>query len=141
MCVEEKVKVKCKNQDIKVSAIIPVRMNEKPLKHRLKSLEEQTIKPYEIIVVPDEGKGQSYARTKGALQAKGKLLLFVDRDIIAKKDVLEQVLKKKEERIESYSFEGWSAQYRWFGYWDWNLQVLWSSFFILLIFMMWYFIL
>ena len=94
---EKKVKAKYKNRNIKVRAIIPVRMNEKPLKYCLKSLQEQTIKPYEIIVVPDEGKGQSYARTKGALQAKGEVLLFVDSDVIAKKDVLEQVLKKKEE--------------------------------------------
>ena len=93
---EEKVKAKYKNQTIKVSAIIPIRTGEKPLKSCLKSLEEQTIKPYEIIVVPDEGKGQSHARIKGALEAKSDLLLFVDSDIIAQKNALEQVLKKKE---------------------------------------------
>lgn len=94
---EEKVKAKYKNQNIKISAIIPVRTGEKPLKSCLTSLEEQTIKPYEIIVVSDEGRGQSYARVEGALQAKGELLLFVDSDIIAQKNALEQVLKKKEE--------------------------------------------
>lgn len=93
---EEKVKAKYKNQNIKVSAIIPVRTNEKPLQQCLKSLQEQTIKPYEIIVVSDEGKGQSHARIKGALQAKSELLLFVDSDIIAQKNALEQVLKKKQ---------------------------------------------
>jgi len=94
---KEKVKAKYKNENTKVSAIIPVRMNEKPLRNCLKSLQEQTIKPYEIIVVPDEGKGQTYARIKGALQAKSELLLFVDSDIIAQKNVLEHLLKKKEE--------------------------------------------
>jgi len=97
---KEKVKAKYKNQNIKVSAIIPVRTNEKPLQRCLKSLQEQTIKPYEIIVVPDEGKGQSHARIKGALQAKSELLLFVDSDIIAQKNALEQILKKKEEGFD-----------------------------------------
>uniref|UniRef100_A0A7V4KEG9 Glycosyltransferase family 2 protein n=1 Tax=Fervidobacterium pennivorans TaxID=93466 RepID=A0A7V4KEG9_FERPE len=94
---DKETEVKYKNQNIRVSAIIPVRINEEPLQDCLKSLQEQTIKPYEIIVVPDEQKGQSYARIKGALQAKGNVLLFVDSDIIAQKNALEQVLKKKEE--------------------------------------------
>lgn len=97
MQVREKIETKDKNQNIMVSAIIPVRTGEKPLKSCLKSLEEQTIKPYEILVVSDEGKGQSYARVKGALQAKSELLLLVDSDIIAQKTALEQILKKKQE--------------------------------------------
>jgi hypothetical protein len=41
---------------------------------------------------------------------------------------------------ESYSFETWSAQYKWFGFWNWSLQVIWSTFFIFLIVLMWYMI-
>jgi len=40
-----------------------------------------------------------------------------------------------------YGFEIWSAGWKWFGYWDWNLQILWSTFFILLIILMWWIIL
>lgn len=42
---------------------------------------------------------------------------------------------------EPYSFEVWSAQFKWFGAWGWYQQILWSSFFLLLIAMMWYLIL
>ncbi len=42
---------------------------------------------------------------------------------------------------ELYTFDVWSAQYKWFGYWDWTLQILWSLTFIALMFAMWYFIL
>jgi len=26
----------------------------------------------------------------------------------------------------SYSFDVWSAQYKWFGFWNWGLQAIWS---------------
>jgi len=39
---------------------------------------------------------------------------------------------------EPYSFEYWSAQWRWFGYWDMKLQLLWSSFWIGMIFVVWW---
>jgi glycosyltransferase involved in cell wall biosynthesis len=79
----------------KITAIIPVKQNKKPLKGCIESLRKQTVNIEEILVVSDEGKGQTYARIKGAKTAKTNLLLFVDSDILAKETALQEVLNKK----------------------------------------------
>ena len=40
-----------------------------------------------------------------------------------------------------YSFDVWSAQYKWFGYWDWTHQILWTSGCLVVILLLWYFML
>jgi hypothetical protein len=39
---------------------------------------------------------------------------------------------------ETYSFDVWSAQYKWFGYWDWPRQIIWTAACIALIIFLWY---
>jgi hypothetical protein len=41
---------------------------------------------------------------------------------------------------EQYSFKIWSAQYKWgWTFWDWNCQILWSTFFFAIIGVVWYY--
>jgi hypothetical protein len=40
---------------------------------------------------------------------------------------------------EPYSFQTWSAQWKWFGYWDWTEQIIWTSVFLVAVFLMWRF--
>ena len=42
-------------------------------------------------------------------------------------------------RGEPYSFQTWSAQWKWFGYWDWTDQIIWTSVFLVAVFLMWRF--
>ena len=42
---------------------------------------------------------------------------------------------------EPYSFAVWNAGWKWFGYWDWNLQIAWTLFFVAIIAIMWYYVL
>jgi GT2 family glycosyltransferase len=77
-----------------ITAIIPVKQGTEPLIECVRSLRSQTVQIAEILVVQDENLGQEYARVKGALKASSRFLLFVDSDIIAKKDALEKLLKQ-----------------------------------------------
>lgn len=40
-------------------------------------------------------------------------------------------------RGEHYGYEVWSAQYKWWGYWDFRLQMLWFVFWTVMIFVTW----
>lgn len=97
---------------MKVSVIIPTFNREKRLKEALDSVLNQTIKPFEIIVVDDgstdntknlikrnypdfnyiyqENKGVSAARNLGIKNAKGDLLAFLDSDDSWKPEKLEK---------------------------------------------------
>ena len=101
-----------------ISIIIPCRNEEKRLKTLLSSLQEQTYKNYEVIVVDDNStdntialakeykarvfevkdfykdeEGKSIACYVGAINAKGDYLLFLDADVFLKKNALEYVTK------------------------------------------------
>jgi 4,4'-diaponeurosporenoate glycosyltransferase len=100
-----------------VSIIIPARNEENRLPNLLHSLALQTCKPLEVIVVDDESddntaqiateagcrvittdklpsgwQGKSWACWKGASQAKGEILVFLDADTVFEEDGLENCL-------------------------------------------------
>ncbi len=105
-------------EDLKVSIIIPARNEEKNLTTLFRSLENQSYRPYEIIVSNDSSEdntekvakgfgakvinitdrpegwlGKPFACYTGALQAKGDVFLFLDADTFFEKDGLENILK------------------------------------------------
>ena len=104
---------------IKYSFIVPVYNTEKYLKRCLDSLVNQTYKNYEIIVVNDGSKDNSYkliddyksryknivllnqenaglsmARNNGVKKAKGEYLIFVDSDDYVEKSLLFEIDKE-----------------------------------------------
>jgi len=102
----------------KVSIIIPVYNSEKTLKLCLDAIFRQTYKNFEVIIVDDCSKDNSYniakkykknnckiiklkknsgpavARNIGARYAKGEFLMFVDSDVALKKNVLSLIIEK-----------------------------------------------
>lgn len=108
-------------KDIKVSVIIPARNEEGNLPFILTSLNTQTFKPYEIIVIDDfsedntkkvaqdygavtiensklpEGwTGKSWAVWNGFNHSSGEILVFLDADVRLKPHALEVILKVRE---------------------------------------------
>lgn len=106
----------------KLSIIIPARNEECNLPHLLQSLQEQTVQPFEIIVVDDfsndrtkeiaesfgvkviansslpEGwTGKSWAVWNGYLQASGDIFAFLDADIRLAPNGLASLLKAREQ--------------------------------------------
>ena len=96
---------------VKFSFIIPTKNEEKYIKNCLDSIKKQTIKNYEIIIIDSNStdntlkiakkygkifierkKGPSAARNKGAKNAKGDILIFMDADVILNKNFL-KILK------------------------------------------------
>lgn len=103
-----------------ISIVIPVYNHSKELKKCLKSILRQTYQNYEVIIVDDgsdrdnpkevvkefcqkhpqikvkfisqENKGASSARNRGAKEAQGSYLIFLDADTIMKKEMLEKML-------------------------------------------------
>ena len=100
-----------------VSVIIPVRNEEESLPHLLRSLADQTLAPVEILVVndgstdgtarvaseagatviqapplPEGWVGKSWACHLGSLRARGKVLAFLDADVVVAADGLERVV-------------------------------------------------
>ncbi len=101
-----------------ISVIVPVFNVEEYLEECLESIQCQTYKNLEIILVNDgstdsskeiceryckqdprfhlinqENQGQSVARNNGLIAAKGKFITFIDSDDVIKNDMLEQLLK------------------------------------------------
>jgi len=104
---------------MKISIIIPVYNSSITLNECLKSIFDSTYKNYEVIVVSDnskdnsvdiakkyqtkiieltENKGPAVARNIGAESSKGEILLFLDSDVIIKKDSLDLIIDKFEEK-------------------------------------------
>ena len=97
----------------KFSIIVPVYNVEKYIKKCLDSIESQTYKDYEVIVVNDgtkdnsmdivnnynveiinqKNKGLSEARNEGVKKAKGDYILFLDSDDYIEKDLLKELNK------------------------------------------------
>ena len=105
----------------RVSVIIPARNEEKNLPHILWSLKEQTIQPFEIIVVddsssdktaevagcygarvirnsvlPDGWTGKNWAVWNGFLHCSGDLLIFLDADVRLAPRALEALIQTRE---------------------------------------------
>lgn len=96
-----------------VSVIIPALNEEKYIEKTLKSLKKQTYKKIEIIVVDNNStdntreiakkyadkviverkRGVSIARNRGAREAKGEILIFVDADTCLEKNCIENLVK------------------------------------------------
>jgi len=71
----------------------------------LKALKSQNFSSYEVIEVPDEGRGANWARNKGASMAKTNLILFSDNDIEWTENgitALYKTLKANPDRAYSY---------------------------------------
>lgn len=92
---------------MRVSIIIPVYNEKDTIQKCLDSLEKQTLKDKEIIVVDDGSadgsekfaslsqshKGPGAARNLGAKKAKGEILVFVDADMEFASDFIEKLVK------------------------------------------------
>jgi glycosyltransferase involved in cell wall biosynthesis len=96
---------------MKVSCIIPL-YNCENIQRLLDSIERNSIKPYEIIIVDDnssldygfhdmnikfikidENYGPSKARNIGAKEARGEVLLFLDSDVEIEDNLLQKIIK------------------------------------------------
>ena len=99
---------------VDVSVIIPAYNEEKDIGNCLNSLKKQRYKNFEIIVVDDgstdntkkivkiyknirlikgEHKGPGFSRNLGARRARGQILVFVDADMMFRKDYIKNLIK------------------------------------------------
>ncbi|MFH1541466.1 MAG: glycosyltransferase [bacterium] len=93
-----------------VSIIIPTRNRPLFTKEAIESIEAQTFRDYEIIVVEDAGENVSVARNFGVSQSSGKYIAFLDSDDLWHKRKLEKQLKYLKEHPEfkiCYTNERW----------------------------------
>ena len=100
---------------MKISIIIPVYNSSLTLKECLDAIFNSNFKNFEVIVISDnstdnsvgiakqyqckiielsENKGPAFARNEGAKISEGDILLFVDSDVIIKKDALNYLSEK-----------------------------------------------
>jgi len=106
------------------SVVIPAFNEEKFLANCLESLENQDFKDFEVIVVDnnstdktteiakkfgailvsEKNQGTAFARQKGALKSKGKILAFTDADTILPKNWLSKIFEqfKKDENLVAF---------------------------------------
>lgn len=109
----------------KFSIIVPVYNVEDYIEKCIESIEKQTYKDYEIIIVNDgtkdksidkikdkkvkiinqKNKGLSAARNKGVEYAKGDYLIFLDSDDYWKKDLLKEINKSLENNPDIVRFQ------------------------------------
>lgn len=110
------------NPDIIASVIVPVRNGGNTLDACLHSIERSTYKNYEIIVVDDhstdnsieiakkydstivqltEDFGANHARNLGAKNAKGRILVFIDSDIVIKRDTIQMIVESLNEGLDT----------------------------------------
>ncbi len=120
--------------DKKISVVIPVYNGEKYIAKAIQSVVDQTLPPYEIIIVNDgstddsalilvdlakkypiqyyqkKNGGQSAARNYGVQVSHGDLIAFLDQDDIWYPHHLEELVKPFLEN--SYPELGWVYSYR-----------------------------
>ncbi len=139
---------------MKVSVIIPVYRQEKYLKRCLESLAKQTFKDFEVIVVIDKDdknsklkkqilrfslkirklkvikqnhQGAAIARNTGVKYAQGKILIFIDADMVFAKDFLQDLIRPIElkQAKGTFSKNEWVANWenRWARCWNYNLNL------------------
>jgi len=111
---------------MKISVIIPAYKASLTIKECLASIFSSSFKDYEVIVVSDnspdnsveiakqfkckiielpENKGPAFARNAGAKIAEGDILLFLDSDVIIKKDSLSLIVDKFSSQ-ETHAIQG-----------------------------------
>lgn len=113
----------------KISVIIPALNEEGYISELLESIEEQEFENYEIIVcdggstdntveisrdydakvLKDDGKGPGAARNKGAEEAEGEILLFIDSDV---KLTHEKVFQEVEESLKKDNIVGGTSTWK-----------------------------
>ncbi|WP_051233588.1 glycosyltransferase [Butyrivibrio sp. NC3005] len=124
------------NKDIKVSIIVPVYNVRNYVGECLDSLEKQTFKEFEVLIVNDgstdnsddivkeycdkndnfilinrKNGGLSAARNTGLEHAKGKYVYFLDSDDFLKKDAIERLYRKsEEENLDQLRFVAYSFE-------------------------------
>ena len=111
---------------LKASVVVPAYNEEDYLGKALASLKNQSIEPFEIIVVDNNStdktveiaksynvkiikehtQGLSYARDKGFDEAKGDILLRLDSDSVAPTDWVERITQEFEKDTELSTFSG-----------------------------------
>ncbi|SFN78969.1 Glycosyltransferase involved in cell wall bisynthesis [Pseudobutyrivibrio sp. UC1225] len=122
--------------DIKVSVIVPAYNVEQYLSECLDSIERQTLKEIEVIIVNDGSKdnseviakkycnrnenyklinrdngGLSAARNTGMSEARGEYIYFLDSDDYLADDALEKLYKKaKEENLDQVRFVAYTFE-------------------------------
>lgn len=129
---------------MKISVIIPFYNEENDLKECLTSLKRQSYSNFEVILVNDGGKkiinlkkefmdfkflnqkhqGPGPARNKGAREAEGEILVFVDSDMVFHKDFLKNLIKPiaRGETKGTFSKEEYVANWEniWARCWSFN---------------------
>lgn len=137
-----------------VSVIIPTYNEQDDILKALNTLESQTLKNFEVIVVDDGSADKTYkllkkfrtphfsyrvytqnhegpakARNKGALHSKGKILVFVDADMTFDKDFLKNLILpiEKNKAIGTFSKEEYISN--WENVWSrcWNYNEGWED--------------
>ena len=79
-------------KSLSASIIIPSLNRPESLKRVLSSLEAQTVKPMECIVLTEEGP-LARIRNEGAKKAKGEVIVFIDDDVFCSPEWLEGILQ------------------------------------------------
>lgn len=115
-----------------ISIIIPCYNSEKSIQKCLESIFQSKYQPFEVIVVDDTStdasieifqkypvkvislsanKGCAFARNKGAKEAKGEILFFVDSDVLLEADTINKVVETFTQRPEiSATFGSYSKE-------------------------------
>lgn len=126
-----------KDNQIKVSIIVPVYNTEKYLDRCMESLLGQTLRELEIIVVDDgsgaacagkcdqwgkkderirvihkKNQGLGFARNTGMQAAKGKYLAFIDSDDYAEKEMMRTLYETAEREAADIVVSGYKKVYR-----------------------------
>lgn len=76
--------------EAKPSIIIPSLGRTKELDECLQSISDQPYRPYEVVIVKDEGP-LAWCRNKGARLASGNILIFIDDDVVVSKTWLQTI--------------------------------------------------
>ncbi|MCK4744778.1 glycosyltransferase family 2 protein [Candidatus Parcubacteria bacterium] len=138
----------------KISIIIPVYNHARELFNCLESVLWQSFQDFEVIVVDDgsqdnflnavekqrqkfefqnlslkiiqqENRGSNAARNSGFQKSNGEYVIFLDADIMMKKDMLEKMLKALEEnRGASYAYSSFKFGFKTFKLWKFDAEKL-----------------
>ncbi len=136
----------------KVSVIIPVYNHAREVRKTTTALFAQTFKDFEIIAINDGSEdnslevlrslnglrviniphsGAAAARNKGAAEAKGEYLFFLDADIVLEPNALEKFVSAlKQDRDVAFAYSSFYFGWKKFGELEWNTKRLRKNNFI-----------